>query len=153
MSDSVLVDDLFQEELKDTINHLSGIASGRLYAWIRFSLGEEADQFADYVKGSWLSGSPVPVITGETRHSVAPWLQRKKDGKRINPTLFVRPGIIGLDGTKPIPGTLNYLGKWTGTNHEFMRPAFRIFATGDRITHSIERNVSKQMDKAMREKQ
>ena len=151
MSDFLEFDSIAQEELEKTIRQLSGIASARLYAWVRFSLREAGDEFAEYVRTNWLSGRPVPIITGETRHSVGSWEQRKAQGKKVK-TTFVRPGVRSLkDPKKPIPGTLNYLGKWAGTDHEFMRPAFRQFGMATKVGRALEENISRQLDKAMKE--
>jgi len=131
-----------QEELKKTIDGLSNIASKRLNAWVRFALIEEANEFAEYVKETKLTGNPLKKRTGETYNSVKAWT-RKATSKRAS-ALLVRPGV----GVK---GSLNYLAKWVGTPLEFMRPAFTEFRRGDRILKAVSENVSRQLDKAVKE--
>lgn len=137
-----------QKKTKALIKSLDDIARQRLDTWIRFALSNEADAFADYVAKNWLSGSPVKVVTGETRHSVRAWAQKNSKGSHKN-SIAVRPGVRGLDGRVPIPGTLNYLSKWTGTKLEFMRPAFKQFTASGRVKRAVEENVNRMLDKAI----
>ena len=123
---------------------LEAIGGNRLMSWVRWSLGEQSDEFVDYVRKTRLSGQSMNVITGETREHVGAWMQKKLRGKRQS-VFVIRPG-------KGINGLQNYLERWTGTKHEFMRPAFAQFSAGDRIAKYVERNIQRQIEKVEHEK-
>ena len=125
---------------------LLGISQDRLLAWIRWAIGEESDEFVDFVKDRYLSGASAVLKprTGETRGHVAAWMQKKVKGKRE--TVFViRPGV-GISGMQ------NYLEKWVGTKFEFMRPAFAAFGNQDRIVRAIDENIGRQIRRVENEK-
>ena len=123
---------------------LEAIGEDRLTAWVRWSLGEESDTFVDFVQSNYLSGQSLNVITGETRSHVGAWMQRKLKGKKQS-VFVIRPG-------KGIPGLQNYLERWTGTRHEFMRPAFTAFGAENRIARAVESNIEKMIRKVENEK-
>lgn len=124
---------------------LEAIAEDRLMAWVRWSLGEESDEFVEFVKDNYLSGGSAVLkpITGETRGHVAAWMQKKLKGKRKS-VFVIRPGV-GIDGMQ------NYLEKWVGTKYEFMRPAFEAFGAETRIADAVDKNISKMIGKVNRE--
>lgn len=124
------------EEIRKKKEALEEINQRRLLAWCRFAIREEAEDFVEYVRSSWLSGQAMQVRTGRTRDSVTPWTNKKGQ-------ILVRPGV-------GIPGTLNYLNRWIGTDKEFMYPAFRSFGTA-RIGRAIEKNVDRMLDKVAKE--
>ena len=127
-----------------TSEKLKAIGEARLTSWVRWSLGEESDTFVDFVRASYLSGQRLNVITDETRSHVGAWRQKKNRGKKES-IFVIRPG-------KGIEGLQNYLERWTGTKHEFMRPAFTAFGGEDRITRAVESNIQKQIEKVEHEK-
>lgn len=92
-------------------------------------IGDEAHTFASYVKANYLSGQKLNVITGATKDSVKTWFEKKKK------TWVIRPGVGYV-------GMLNYLNKWYGTKHEFMRPAFRSYIRGGRLKIKAEEAVN-----------
>ena len=108
-------------------------------AWVRWSLGEESDTFVAFVRKNYLSGQRLYVITGETRDHVGAWMQKKLKGKRQS-VFVIRPG-------KGINGLQNYLERWTGTRHEFMRPAFAAFGSEAKIARAIEENIGRMIRK------
>ena len=126
-----------------TRDKLQGVGDERLIAWIRWSLGAQSDEFVDYVRNYFLSGQRLNAITGTTRDHVDAWLQKKTKGKK-NQVFLIRPGV-GIDGMQ------NYLERWTGTRHEFMRPAFRMFSAGNRISRRVEENIARQLRKVENE--
>lgn len=131
-----------EESIKKTVDGLSSIARKRLKSWVSFALSEEANEYAEYVKLSYLSENPVKRRTGELYYSVRAWTSKKaRNGIR---GLYVRPGV-------GIQGSLNYLAKWVGTPLEFMRPALAEFNAGDRIARAVKTNVDKQLSKAVKE--
>ena len=123
---------------------LLGISQDRLMAWIKWALGAESDEFVDFVKKNYLSGQSLGVISGETRSHVGAWMQKKVMGKHQT-TFVIRPG-------KGIDGRQNYLERWTGTKHEFMRPAFAAFGAENQIARAVEANISSQLRKVESEK-
>ena len=114
---------------------LEAIGEDRLISWVRWSLGEQSDEFVDYVRKTRLSGQSMKVLTGETRDHIGAWMQRKLRGKKES-VFVIRPG-------KGIDGLQNYLERWTGTKHEFMRPAFAAFGAENRIARAVESNIEK----------
>lgn len=152
MGEFLSVEKSTQDEIKSTIKGLSEIASVRLAAWTRYALTEEANEYAEYVKETKLSGNaatkgkakiPIRKITGELYNSTRAWTSRAK-GKNKTRTIYVRPGVN-------VRGSLNYLVKWCGTPLEFMRPAFREFSRGDRIKKAVGENINKMLDKTAKE--
>ena len=123
---------------------LLGISQDRLMAWIRWALGVESDEFVDFVRKNYLSGQSLDVVTGETRDHVGAWMQKKFRGTRQS-VFVIRPG-------KGIKGLQNYLERWTGTRHEFMRPAFAAFGAESRMAQAVEENIGKQLRKVESEK-
>ena len=137
MSDFLAITD--KGTIEATSEKLKAIGETRLMAWIRWSLGEESDSFVDFVKAGYLSGQRLKVLTGETRDHVGAWMQKKNRGKRES-VFVIRPG-------KGIPGLQNYLERWTGTEHEFMRPAFAAFGAESKIIRAVEANIEKMIRK------
>lgn len=123
---------------------LLGISQDRLMAWVKWALGSESDDFVDFIRKNYLSGQSLDVVTGETRSHVGAWMQKKLRGKHQT-TFVIRPG-------KDIDGLQNYLERWTGTRHEFMRPAFAAFGAEAQITRAVEANISNQLRKVESEK-
>ena len=136
------------ERIEEVREKLEQLGEHRLAAWVRWALSNESDKLVAYIKERFLSGQKLNVITGETRNSVAAWAQKaNRRRKASSPVYFVRPGIIALDGSKPIPGTLNYIAKWAGTKHEFMHPAFAAFGGEMYIQKKVEANLLNQVEK------
>lgn len=109
--------------LKYAIEHLP--------KWVTMALGDEAHNLERVIKSDYLSGQALNKITGKTYDSVQAFFFR-------NTIWRVRPGV----GVK---GNLNYLARWTGTEHEFMRPAF------DSVKDSIARHVEERLAQHLRE--
>ena len=130
--------------IKEVSEKLEAIGADRLTAWVRWSLGEQSDEFVDYVRKTRLSGQSLNILTGETRNHIGAWRQKKLKGKRES-VFLIRPG-------KGINGLQNYLERWTGTKHEFMRPAFAQFSAGNRIAKHVESNIQQQLEKVAHEK-
>lgn len=123
-------------EVAAFINQISDV---RLESWIRAALGQKADSFTDYVKESWLSGSPVGVVTGELRGSVKPYTPKKKVPGEVNATITKGAGVDGM---------LNYVAKWNRTPKEFMRPAWLMWQGDKQMAEGIEAIVEAQLKKA-----
>lgn len=113
---------------------LESISEKRLNAWIRFTFREEAEDFAKYVQDAWLRGRAMERITGETADSVQPWTK--------NNVIKVRPGVR-------VPGSLNYLGRFVGTEKEFMRPAWAEFSRGRRVQKAVDKNIEKMLEEVI----
>lgn len=106
-------------------------AAEHLAAWVTMALGDEAHNLERVIKGNYLSGQALNKITGKTYDSVQAFFFR-------NTIWRVRPGV-------GVRGNLNYLARWTGTEHEFMRPAF------DSVKDSIARHVEERLAQHLRE--
>lgn len=137
MSDSLSITD--KGTIEATSEKLEAIGDKRLMAWIRWSIGDESDKFVSFVKRDYVSGQRLGVITGETRRHIGAWMQKKSHGKKES-VFVIRPG-------KGIKGLQNYLERWTGTKHEFMRPAFVAFGAEYQITKAVEANLDKMLKK------
>ena len=137
MSDFLSISD--NGTIKATSEKLEAIGENRLMAWVKWALGAESDEFVDFVRKNYLSGQRLDVITGETRSHVGAWMQKKLMGKRQT-AFVIRPG-------KGIDGLQNYLERWTGTRHEFMRPAFAAFGSEAKIARAIEENIGRMIRK------
>lgn len=120
---------------------LAQISSDRLKAWVQYGESKSADEFADYVKSTKLTGNPMHRITGELYGSIG--AARQKQGK-YRGMLIIRPGV-------GINGCLNYLNKWVGTRLEFMAPAAREFSQSGRIRRNVNDNISRMLDKVAKE--
>lgn len=124
---------------------LEKVSERRLAAWVQYALSSEADDFAEYVKEGWLTGRAMKKVTGETYESVRPWTpkKRKLSGTGLFASVkgvYVRPGVN-------IPGTLNYLGRYIGTKHEFMKSAWAYFNASQRVVKAVDENVARMLDK------
>ena len=86
----------------------------------------------------------MKVVTSETRDHIGAWTLKKLRGRKTN-TNVIRPG-------KGIDGLHNYLERWTGTKHEFMRPAFESFGGQLQVTRQIENNLERMISKVNNEK-
>lgn len=138
--------------IAEVMEKLKDVSDRRFVAWVNYELGDQADKLAEHIKVNYVSGQRINVITGETKNSIAAWSQRKSRRKNPDaPTYLVRPGVIGLDGKKPINGLLNYIGRWAGTKHEFMMPAYKTFGGEAYIARMVEGNIIKQCDKLEKE--
>lgn len=120
---------------------LARISSDRLNAWVQFGESRSADEFAEYVKSTKLTGNPMHIRTRELHDSVG--ATRLTRGK-YRGKLIIRPGV-------GINGCLNYLNKWVGTSLEFMAPAAREFSQSGRIKRNVNDNISRMLDKVAKE--
>ena len=138
--------------IAEVMEKLKDVSDRRFVAWVNYELGDQTDKLAEHIKVNYVSGQRINVITGETKNSIAAWSQRKSRRKNPDaPTYLVRPGVIGLDGKKPINGLLNYIGRWAGTKHEFMMPAYKTFGGEAYIARMVEGNIIRQCDKLEKE--
>lgn len=122
---------------------LKTVGDKRLGSWIRWAIGEQADEFVEFVQTRYLSGQKMKVRSGQTRDHIGAWLQKKVNGKKSF-SFLIRPGV-------GIPGLQNYLERWTGTSREFMIPAWRDFGENARITRYVDMNLSKMLAKVQKE--
>ena len=142
LKDAVTLDD--NGTIRLVRQKLEGIADRRLDAWIRWSLGDSSDSFIAHVRSNYLSGQRLAVVTGETRSHVGAWMQKRLGADRHANIFVIRPG-------KGIPGMQNYLERWTGTRHEFMKPAFASFGGERQVARQVETNIERMLGKVERE--
>lgn len=114
-------------------DELQGIADARLMAWLRYSVREMGGEVAEAAKTGWLSGQALNVVTGTTREHVAMY---RRAVSRSRSEWVIRPGV-------GVRGMQNYLGRWAGTAHEFMRPAWDSKGGKARLVRMIEANVAR----------
>ena len=113
----------------------------RVGAWTYYELIKQAKAYRDEVKQNWLSGQALDVRTGFTRDSVWAWKNRRGE-------ILVRVGAFDKEG-HTIQGSLNYLARFTGTPHEFMRPAWTRFSAGNRVEKAVQSNFDRMMKKVI----
>lgn len=139
MSDFITLDD--GGTIGMTKNAFEQIGDEKLGIWVRWATGYEADKLVKFIQQNYVSGQRIQKITGEVHDHIGAWLQKKSNGKRLMVEV-IRPG-------KGIQGTHNFIGRWTGTEHEFMQPAFRAFGGTARFANAIRDNVEKMMDREL----
>ena len=143
MSDS---DFLFMTD-NGTVDAVKGafevIGENRLQAWVRYAVGADSDKLVQFIRVNYLTCQKLNIVTGETRDHIGTWTMGKFKGKKFNRQV-IRPG-------KGIDGVQNYIAKWTGTEHEFMMPAFRAFGAEARFSRDIKENILKMGNKALAE--
>lgn len=119
------------------------IGKDRLALWVRWAVGQESDKLIKFIRENYVSGQRIDVITGEIRDHIGTWIQRKRNGKSVV-VQVIRPG-------KGIQGTHNFVGRWTGTWHEFMAPALADFGGSARFVKAINENIVKMGNKTLEE--
>ena len=126
---------------------LKGITEDRLNAWVDYSFYDEAFALSDFIKRQFLSGQAMNVRPEDERKRGIPHtrdrvLPYRYKGKREH-TLILRPGV-------GIRGMQNYLVRYVGTSHEFMRPAFNAFGGSMRVERAVRENIEKMIKKVQK---
>ena len=126
-----------------------GVSAEYLPKWISWTLNHSANEFAEYVRTFWISGNAINKVTGETFNSLMPFVPSRKRRKRSTDEIYysVRPGV-------GISGNLNFHGRWAKPayrqfGHEFMRPAFRAFTTGNKVENEVRANIDRGLQWAL----
>lgn len=104
----------------------------KLPTWVRHGLGDYAHDFSYYIRQSWLHGKALQYVTGTTAYSVKAFYDRKTR------SWYIRPGV-------GIRGSLNYLARWIGTPHEFMKPGFTAYSSAHKITDVVIDSIDKNL--------
>lgn len=127
-----------------------GVSSEYLPVWINYTLNRSANEFAEYVRSFWISGNAINKVTGETFDSLRPFVPSRKRRRKSTDEIYysVRPGV-------GVTGNLNFHGRWAKAayarfGHEFMRPAFQAFTTGDKIERAVQENVDRGLSWALK---
>jgi hypothetical protein len=97
-------------------------------AYVTMAIGDLSHSLADNIRSSFLHGKALEMITGQTEESVKAFYEKRSQ------SWFVRVGV-------GVSGSLNYLAKWTGTEHEFMSPGFDEFKRNTNILDYLIKNV------------
>lgn len=97
-------------------------------AYVTMAIGDLSHSLADSIRSKFLHGKALDLITGQTEESVKAFYEKRSK------SWFVRVGV-------GIPGSLNYLARWTGTEHEFMAPGFTDFQNNTDIIDYLVKNV------------
>ena len=118
-------------DIKITKDGAIEYAAKHLSSWVTMALGDEAHNLERVIKSDYLSGQALKKVTGQTYNSVQAFFFR-------NSVWRVRPGV-------GVRGNLNYLARWTGTEHEFMQPAF------DRVKNQIKSILENKIQKHLQE--
>ena len=100
--------------------------------YVTMALGDLSQLLAYSVRNNFLHGQALDVITGRTEKSVKAFYDKKQKA------WFVRVGV-------GVSGSLNYLARWTGTEREFMAPAFHDFANYVNIESFLAKNVEEKI--------
>lgn len=107
-------------------------AARLLKGWVRSATGDVANEAGRHIKTRFLRGQALNYITGTTHDSLRQWFI-PRDG-----SWWIRPGV-------GIPGSLNYLAKWIGTEHEFMQPGFKDFLAGRDVGMDIIKKIERRL--------
>lgn len=91
---------------------------------LNYITAEVAKKFSDYTRRNYLLGQSLQKRSGETYRSV-------KFYKKENMEMGVSPGV-------KVPGSLNYLNKWIGTDRDFMRKSYKSFVQSGRADKTAE---------------
>ena len=149
MSDQLVAVDQSTIDQLTRLAKSMGVSEEYLPVWINYVLNHDANEFAEYVRGYWISGNAINRVTGETFNSLMPFVPSRKRRKNKTDEIYysVRPGV-------GIRGNLNFHGRWAKGayaqfGHEFMRPAFRAFTAGDKVQKDVIRNVDKGLQWAL----
>ena len=126
---------------------LKGISEDRLDAWVDYSFYDEAFALSDFIKRQFLSGQKMKVRPDDKRRSGVPHTRDRvlpyKYKSKKEHTIVLRPGV-------GIPGMQNYLVRYVGTAHEFMKPAFEAFGGRLRIEKAVRENVENMLKKVQK---
>lgn len=98
--------------------------------WITKATGDIAKNAIAYIKSNFLHGRAMNKITGELEGSIKQW-RDKREG-----AWYFRPGV-------GISGSLNYLTRYIGTEHEFMVPGWEEYQLKNNITDYLADYVEK----------
>jgi hypothetical protein len=96
-----------------------------------YGLGEASLDYAEYIKKKYLSGQKMNIQSGELYKSV----KFLKDKEQTHS--YVVMAGVGVNGH------LNYLNRYIGTKHEFMKPSFTSWKNQKRAFKIIEANFNK----------
>jgi hypothetical protein len=88
--------------------------------------------FAEYIRKTYLRGRAMNYLSGQTYESVK--FFKKKDNQ-----MGVRPGV-------GVRGSLNYLHRFIGTEHEFMQPAYKDWASTNQAGKEAHRLFDKWLE-------
>lgn len=98
-------------------------------------LGEEGDAAARWIAMTYLHGKAMKKITGQTiGHFGVRWVKKYKG-------YFLRPGY-------GVPGSQNYLERYVGTSHEFVKPGFDAYMSRSGIKGKVEKAVRDTLEEA-----
>lgn len=101
--------------------------------WVNMAIGDKAHDLADRMRGE-VYPFYLTQRTGRTRDSIGAFM-RKRGRKAYISTWYVRAGI-------GVPGSLNYLGRWVNTEHDFWHGTFN----GWRKMTDIERYIGEKVE-------
>lgn len=110
--------------------------SDKLAVWVNGSIGDIAHELIPFIQQRYLSGQALNRITGRTSDSVKAWYSKKRR------SWFVRPGI-------GIPGNLNYLAQWAGTEHEFMKPGLAAYLAVHDVKNRMLKDIDRRIENVM----
>lgn len=107
--------------------------SSHLQYRVNGALGKEGDAAAKWIAATYLHGKAMNRITGTTiGHFGVRWSKRYK-------SFLLAPGFH-------IKGNQNYLAKYVGTKHEFVRPGFEAYFSRNNITPKLEAVIQKTLE-------
>jgi hypothetical protein len=107
--------------------------SSHLQYRVNGALGKEGDAAAKWIAATYLHGKAMNRITGTTiAHFGVRWSRRYK-------AYLLAPGY-------KIRGNQNYLARYVGTKHEFVRPGFEAYFGSHNITETLEQVIRKTME-------
>lgn len=107
-----------------------------LKKWLISAVGDKSHEYKDYAVSTF--EQYLKNRTGETRGSIQTWIP-KRNVRANKAEWYVRPGVH-------IPGMLNYLYKWIGTDRDFMGGSFANWIQVARIDEYAGKAIKKRFD-------
>ncbi len=100
----------------------------KIGSYVRTAIGDTAHEGSSFIKKNFMTGRAIRKLTGETYDSVQAYFAREDH------SWYIRYGVR-------VKGHLNYIARWAGTKHEFLKPGFDAFVATKDLESEIARKV------------
>ncbi len=118
---------------KDSYERWRRYVASHLQYRVNGVLGEEGDAAAKWIADTYLHGKAMKEVTGGTiAHFGVRWSKRYK-------SYLLAPGY-------KVPGNQNYLARYVGTRHEFIKPGFNEYFRMNDISRKLEDAIGKALE-------
>jgi hypothetical protein len=104
----------------------------RISGIVRSAIGDIAHEGEDFIRRNFMQGQAIRKLSGETADSVRAYFAREDH------SWYIRYGVR-------VKGHLNYIARWAGTKHEFLKPGFDAFIATKNLENEISRKVEAEL--------